>query len=183
LALDQTTAVAWAVVCLVATIVLYDGYRLLRTKEEISSLGALSSGGYAWESDSSREIMRNGTSLITLGIMMALPWPFVESSGTPVISVLLYDILLGIHCLWLMMTKRYAISRTHLFADGFQYPWESLRWDEWNGGNRIVLQRKGWWIFAPLPIGGSLADLEQVAARIEALQSDEWHLFINESEE
>ena len=183
MALDQTTAVAWAVVCLVATIVLYDGYRLLRTKEEISSLGALSSGGYAWESDSSREIMRNGTSLITLGIMMALPWPFVESSGTPVISVLLYDILLGIHCFWLMMTKRYAISRTHLFADGFQYSWESLRWDEWNGGNRIVLQRKGWWIFAPLPLGGSLVDLEQVAARIEALQSDEWHLFVNESEE
>ena len=181
--LDQSTAVAWSVVCLVATIVLYDGYRLLRTKEEISSLGALGSGGYAWQSDSSSEIMRNGTSLVTLGVMMVLPWPFVESSGTPVITVLLFDILLGIHCLWLMMTKRYAISRTHLFADGFQYPWESLRWVDWNGGNRIVLQRKGWWIFAPLPIGGKLADLEQVAARIEALKTDEWHLFANESEE
>jgi len=34
-----------------------------------------------------------------------------------------------------------------------------------------------------MPIGGALVDLEQVAARIEALQSDEWHLFVNESEE
>jgi hypothetical protein len=127
--------------------------------------------------------MRNGTSLVTLGVMMALPWPFLESSGTPLISVIIYDVLLGMHCIWMMLPKRYAVSKTHLFADGFQHAWESLRWDGWNGGNRIVLQRKGWWVFAPLPIGGALADLEQVAARIEALQTDEWHLFISDSEE
>ncbi|MBT4059281.1 MAG: hypothetical protein HOE69_03130 [Euryarchaeota archaeon] len=181
--LDQATAVAWSVVSLVAAIVLYDGYRLLRTREEISVLGKLASGGYAWESDSNREVLRNGTSLATLGFMMVLPWPFIESSGTPEIAVILYDILLAMHCMWLMMSKRYAVSRTHLFADGFQYSWEGLRWVGWKGGNRIVLQRKGWWIFAPMPVGGSLVDLEQVAARIEALESDEWHLFSVDSEE
>lgn len=170
-------------VCLVGAIVLYDGYRLLRTREEITTLGPLSSGGYAWESDSAREVMRNGTSLATLGIMMALPWPFVESSFTPILAVVAFDILLGLHCIWLMLPKRYAVSRTHLFADGFEVSWESLRWHGWNGGNRLVLQRKGWWMFAPLPVGGSLTDLEQVAARIEALKGEEWHLFVSDSEE
>jgi len=115
--------------------------------------------------------------------MMALPWPFVEISSTPIYSVIVFDILLGLHCVWLMLPKRYAISKTHLFADGFQYSWDMLRWVNWDGGNRIVLQRKGWWIFAPMPLGGSLTDLEQVSARIEALQGDEWHLFVSDSEE
>ena len=174
---------AWGVVCLVGVIVIYDGFRLLRTREEITSLGPLNSGGYAWETNSTREVLRNGTSLVTLGIMMALPWAFVNSSSTPEIAVVIYDILLLLHCVWLMLPKRYAISKTHLFADGFEVSWDSLHWHGWDGGNRIVLQRKGWWIFAPLPVGGSLVDLEQVAARIEALQSDDWDLFTTDSEE
>ena len=115
--------------------------------------------------------------------MIGLPWPFIEVSGTPRSAVIVYSILLSLHSFWLILPKRYAITKTHLFADGFEYPWDGLRWNGWGGGNRIVLHRRGWWIFAPLPVGGNIHDLEQVAARIEALESDEWHLFVHESEE
>ena len=39
---------------------------------------------------------------------------------------------------------------------------------------RIVLQRNGWWLFAPLPLGGSPDDLEQAALRIEAAVTNRW---------
>ncbi len=176
-------AVSVAVVGLVGAIVLYDGYRLRRMRAEVVTLGELGNGGWAWESNSEREVFRNGTSLLTLGIMMVLPWMLAESSGTPEFLVILFDLLLGLHCVWLMLPKRYAVTKTHLFADGFQYPFDALRWKGWSGGNRIVLQRKGWWLFAPLPLGGALSDLEQAAARIEALQSGEWQLFTDSEEE
>ena len=177
MALASSETVAAAIVVLVAAVVLYDGHRLRQMQAEVPLLGNLTGGGWAWESNTNREVIRNGSSLLTISIMIALPWVFAESSGTPMTAVIAFDVLLGLHCIWLMLPKRYAVTSTHLFVDGFQHPWDSLRWTGWDGGNRLVLQRKGWWLFAPLPLGGDLRDLEQVAARIEALQSDEWHLF------
>ena len=179
----SSAAVSTAVVALVAAVVLYDGYRLRRMRAEVPMLGELRNGGWAWESDSEYEVIRNGTSLLTLGIMMALPWLLAESSETPTSAVLVFDLLLGLHCLWLMVPKRYAVTQTHLFADGFQYSWDGLRSTGWSGGSRLVLQRKGWWLFAPLPVGGALSDLEQASARIEALQSGEWALFVTDEQE
>ena len=50
----------------------------------------------------------------------------------------------------------------------------NIVWKGWKGGTRIVLQRRGWWILAPLPIGGSTEDLEQAALRIEAAITGKW---------
>lgn len=173
-AVDQSTLVASIVVSLTAVVVLYDGWRLTRMRTEIPTLGAHSSGGYAWQSDSRREVLRNTPNLATIAVMMALPWPFVQISETPIWAIILFDALLALHSVWLMAPKRYAVTQTHLFADGFHVCWSRLRWAGWSGGGRIVLHRKGWWVFAPLPLGGEVSDLEQVARRIEALENDDW---------
>ncbi len=150
---------------------------------DIPLLGALPSGGYAWESDSTEEVLRNTPNLLTLAVMMALPWPFAQVSETPIITILLFDGLLSLHAIWLLLPKRYAVSRTHLFTDGFQVPWSRLRWSGWNGKGRLVLHRKGWWVFAPLPLGGAVTDLAQVAERIIALENGEWHTFSSDESE
>ena len=37
-----------------------------------------------------------------------------------------------------------------------------------------MLQRKGWWRLAPLPLGGSEEDLAAAALRIDAILIGEW---------
>ena len=172
--------IAAAVVGLVAFIVLYDGWRVMQGRSRVDRLGRLSGGGFAWQTDAGRELVRNGSQLATLGVMMALPWMLSERSETPIWWLLLFDGLLALHCVWLVLPKRYAITRTHLFVDGFEHAWESLRWGGWEGGSRIVLQRRGWWLFAPLPLGGQPDDLVEVAARLEALFDDDWDGFCAE---
>jgi len=49
-----------------------------------------------------------------------------------------------------------------------------LWWSGYSGGSSITLQRKGWWRFAPLPLGGSEEDLTSAALRVDAIMVDEW---------
>ena len=180
MALASPSVIAAAVVALVAFVVLYDGWRVTQGRSQVGRLGRLSGGGFAWQADAGRELVRNGSQLVTLGVMMALPWILFERSGTPIWWLLLFDGLLALHCVWLVLPKRYAITRTHLFVDGFEHSWKSLRWAGWKGGERIVLQRRGWWLFAPLPLGGHPDDLVEVAARLEALFDGDWDEFCAE---
>ena len=48
-----------------------------------------------------------------------------------------------------------------LVADGQRYEWSKLRLAKKQPKRRIMLLRKGWGIFGPLPLGGNYHDLEQ----------------------
>ena len=172
--------VAMAVLLLVSIVVFYDGWRLIRSRVLVPKFGNLPEGGWAWTSDSGRELVRNGPNLVALAAMMVLPWMLAERSGTEEEFVLLFDMLLLLHCVWLIIPKRYAITSTHLFVDGMQYSHAGLRYTGWKGGTRVVLQRRGWWIFAPLPLGGVIDDLVEVAARLQALSEGGWVEFETE---
>ena len=66
----------------------------------------------------------------------------------------------------LSFVKRYAITQTHLFADGQRYEWKRLKLSKSKTKRRIILLRKGWGIFAPLPVGGNYHDLAEAKSRI-----------------
>ena len=102
------------------------------------------------------------------------PWFLAERSGTSVHWVIIFDILLAIHGCWLILPKRYAITKDALWVDGFSVDWNRLWWSGYAGGSSITLQRKGWWRLAPLPLGGSEEDLAAAALRIDAILIGEW---------
>ena len=80
---------------------------------------------------------------------------------------------LGSHLISLLVPKRYAVTRTHAFADGQRYEWQRLRLSKRQPTRRIMLLRKGWGIFGPLPLGGAQNDLSIARSRIElALDPD-----------
>jgi len=58
------------------------------------------------------------------------------------------------------------VTSTHLFADGQRYEWKKLRLAKRQPKRRIMLLRKGWGIFGPLPVGGKYHDLEQAKTAI-----------------
>ncbi|PXF22674.1 MAG: hypothetical protein CXX71_03355, partial [Methanobacteriota archaeon] len=91
MALASPSVIAAAVVALVAFVVLYDGWRVTQGRSQVGRLGRLSGGGFAWQADAGRELVRNGSQLVTLGVMMALPWILFERSGTPIWWLLLFD--------------------------------------------------------------------------------------------
>ena len=93
--------------------------------------------------------------------------------------VLIFDILLIIHGCWLILPKRYAITKDALWVDGFSVDWNRLWWSGYSGGSSITLQRKGWWRLAPLPLGGSPEDLAAAALRIDAILVGEWETLTN----
>ena len=51
-------------------------------------------------------------------------------------------------------------------ADGQRYEWKKLRLAKRQPKRRIMLLRKGWGIFGPLPVGGKYHDLEQAKTAI-----------------
>ena len=71
------------------------------------------------------------------------------------------------------MPKRYAVTRTHAFADGQRYEWGRLRLSKRQPARRIMLLRKGWGIFGPLPLGGDKNDLSVARSRIETALDEE----------
>jgi hypothetical protein len=109
-----------------------------------------------------------------MAAMMALPWGFASFSNTPIAYVIVWDVLLGLHIISLLVPKRYAVTSTHLFADGQRYEWNRLVLAKRQPKHRIMLLRKGWGPFGPLPLGGDRADLDIAAEKIiEVLHPDQ----------
>ena len=157
-------------------IVVYDILHLLRNRQTVPLLGELPNGGYAWSSTVSQESARNSTNILTLLAMMVLPWLLVTPSDTPVWTMVVFDLLLILLLVTMLLPKRYALTSTHLYADGQRTEWGSLEHiDEDKAiSGRILLQRKGWWLFAPLPLGGSQEDLRKARQLIIAIQNSDW---------
>ena len=154
-------------VCVLGAIVAWDAYWLTRQRQDIPILGELQNGGFAWTSEGPQEVMRQWGNLASMAAMMALPWALIGASDTSYWYAIIWDILLSLHLISLLIPKRFAVTRTHLFADGQRYDWKRLRLQRRQPARRIMLLRKGWGIFGPLPLGGSQNDLTVARSRIE----------------
>ena len=99
--------------------------------------------------------------------MMVLPWALLEASNNPSLR---YFVAVPLHLISLLIPKRYAITSTHLFADGQRYPWERLRLAKRQPKRRIMLLRNGWGPFGPLPLGGAPDSLGVAREYIKAME-------------
>jgi|TARA_X000000368_G_scaffold120801_1_gene94709 hypothetical protein len=154
------------VIVILAGIVLWDAFWLTKQKRDIPNLGDLPNGGFAWASEGPQEVIRQWGNLFSMAAMMSLPWALISLSKTSIIYGIIWDILLALHIIYLLIPKRYAVTSTHLFADGQRYEWKKLRLAKRQPKRRIMLLRKGWGIFGPLPVGGKYHDLEQAKIAI-----------------
>jgi hypothetical protein len=73
----------------------------------------------------------------------------------------------------LLIPKRYAVTKTHLFTDGQRYEWSRLKLQKRQPKKRIMLLRKNWGPFGPLPLGGNRSDLEVALSRISGFIEEE----------
>jgi hypothetical protein len=108
-----------------------------------------------------------------MGAMMVLPWMLAELSDTPVLWVWIWDVLLAFHLISLLIPKRYAVTSTHLFADGQRYEWNRLKLAKRQPKKRIMLLRKGWGPFGPLPLGGDRTTLHKAIELIDTILNEE----------
>ena len=168
--LPSAEHVAFAAVCVLAGIVVWDAYWLTKQRRDVPELGPLSNGGFAWASEGVHEMIRQWGNLGSMAAMMVLPWALLEASNTPIIYAVLWDVFLALHLISLLVPKRYAITSTHLFADGQRYPWERLRLAKRQPKRRIMLLRNGWGPFGPLPLGGDPHSLGVAKEYIKAMQ-------------
>jgi hypothetical protein len=168
--LPASGSVALVAVVLLGLIVLWDAYWLTKQRTDVPELGTLPAGGFAWESEGVHEMVRQWGNLGSMAAMMALPWALLEASNTPLIYAVVWDVLLALHLISLLVPKRYAITSTHLFADGQRYAWERLRLAKRQPRRRIMLLRNGWGPFGPLPLGGDVASLSVARAYIDAME-------------
>jgi len=163
LSADVAAASAVFILCL---IVAWDAFWLTRQRRDIPTLGELKNGGFAWQSEGPHEVIRQWGNLVSMGAMIALPWALIGASNTSYWYAIVWDSLLSLHIISLLIPKRYAITRTHLFADGQRYAWIRLRLARRQPARRIMLLRKGWGVFGPLPLGGGQNDLSMGRSRI-----------------
>ena len=172
-------------VCVLGAIVAWDAYWLTRQRQDIPILGELQNGGFAWTSEGPQEVIRQWGNLASMAAMMALPWALIGASDTSYWYAIIWDILLSLHLISLLIPKRFAVTRTHLFADGQRYDWKRLRLQRRQPARRIMLLRKGWGIFGPLPLGGSQNDLSVARSRIEKVLglSKDWDIPASETSE
>ncbi|RJU93045.1 MAG: hypothetical protein DWC08_04060 [Candidatus Poseidoniales archaeon] len=172
-------------VCVLGAIVAWDAYWLTRQRQDIPNLGELPNGGFAWTSEGPQEVIRQWGNLASMAAMMALPWALIGASDTSYWYAIIWDILLSLHLISLLIPKRFAVTRTHLFADGQRYDWKRLRLQRRQPARRIMLLRKGWGIFGPLPLGGSQNDLSVARSRIEKVLglSKDWDIPASETSE
>jgi len=184
LILSADTAALFAVIIL-AGIVAWDAFWLTRQRQDIPQMGELKKGGFAWKSEGPQEVIRQWGNLASMAAMMALPWALLSASDTSIWYAVVWDALLSLHLISLLIPKRYAVTRTHLFADGQRYDWKRLRLQQRQPARRIMLLRKGWGVFGPLPLGGSQNDLSVARSRIElALDSErKWGPFSRQHSE
>lgn len=171
--LPDPESMAQFCVVVLAIIVAWDAWWLTRQRIDIPSLGDLPNSGFAWESNQSQEVSRQWANLLTMGAMMVLPWMLAELSNTPTLWVWIWDILLAVHLISLLIPKRYAITSTHLFADGQRYEWSRLKLAKKQPRKRIMLLRKGWGPFGPLPLGGDRIALDKAANLIVTILQEE----------
>ena len=184
LILSADTAALFAVIIL-AGIVAWDAFWLTRQRQDIPQMGELKKGGFAWKSEGPQEVIRQWGNLASMAAMMALPWALLSASDTSIWYAVAWDALLSLNLISLLIPKRYAVTRTHLFADGQRYDWKRLRLQQRQPARRIMLLRKGWGVFGPLPLGGSQNDLSVARSRIElALDSErKWDPFSRQHSE
>ena len=168
--LPSAENVAFVAVAVLAGIVAWDAYWLTKQRRDVPELGPLPGGGFAWESEGVHEMVRQWGNLGSMAAMMVLPWALLEASDTPVIYAVLWDVFLALHLISLLIPKRYAITSTHLFADGQRYPWERLRLAKRQPKRRIMLLRNGWGPFGPLPLGGDGPSLRTAQTYIRAME-------------
>ena len=171
--LPDPESMAQFCVVILAIIVAWDAWWLGRQRIDIPTLGELPSSGYAWESNQSQEVSRQWANLMTMGAMMILPWMLAELSDTPIIWVWIWDILLAMHLISLLIPKRYAVTSTHLFADGQRYEWSRLKLSKKQPKKRIMLLRKGWGPFGPLPLGGERISLSKALELMHSILNEE----------
>ena len=156
-------------IIILALIVLWDAFWLTRQKRDIPKLGILSNDVFAWSSEGANEVVRQWGNLFSMAAMMVLPWGLVGISNTSIYYPIVWDLLLALHLISLLIPKRYAVTRTHLFADGQRYEWKRLKLPKKQPKKRIMLLRKGWGVFGPLPLGGGYHDLYQARIRINEI--------------
>lgn len=168
--LPSSERVALLAVVVLAGIVVWDAFWLTRQRKDIPELGNLPAGGFAWASEGVHEMIRQWGNLGSMAAMMVLPWALLEVSDTPLIYAIVWDVLLSLHLISLLIPKRYAITSTHLFADGQRYPWERLRLAKQQPKRRIMLLRNGWGPFGPLPLGGDATSLGAAREYLKAME-------------
>ena len=168
--LPSVENVATLAVAVLAGIVAWDAYWLTKQRRDVPELGQLPGGGFAWESEGVHEAVRQWGNLGSMAAMMVLPWGLLEASDTPIIYAIVWDFFLGLHLISLLIPKRYAITSTHLFADGQRYAWERLRLAKRQPKRRIMLLRNGWGPFGPLPLGGASESLSVAREYIKAME-------------
>jgi len=166
-ALPNANNIAFVAVSILAIIIAWDAYWLTKQRTDVPILGKQDNGNFAWKSEGVQEVIRQWGNLGSMAAMMALPWALVQLSNTSPTYVIIWDILLALHLISLLVPKRYAITSTHLFADGQRYPWSMLKLAKKQPKRRIMLLRKGWGIFGPLPLGGEHHDLSIARLQIE----------------
>ncbi|NCG42961.1 MAG: hypothetical protein GWO84_05430 [Euryarchaeota archaeon] len=166
-ALPNANNIAFVAVSILAIIIAWDAYWLTKQRTDVPTLGKQDNGNFAWKSEGVQEVIRQWGNLGSMAAMMALPWALVRLSNTSPTYVIIWDILLALHLVSLLVPKRYAITKTHLFADGQRYPWSMLKLAKKHPKRRIMLLRKGWGIFGPLPLGGEHHDLSIARLQIE----------------
>lgn len=173
------------IISFVGLIVIYDILHLMKNKKTVPNLGYLPLGGYAWTSTLEQEFFRNGPNILTLITMGILPWLLASLSATPFWLVVIFDILLFSLVITMLLPKRYAITKTSVYADGQRLDWEHIKKidPEVPINKRIVLFRDGWWIFAPLPLGGSRKELLIAKELIINAQNNNWSEDTNIEEE
>jgi hypothetical protein len=174
----ESDRIALTVVLMTACVIVLDGWKLLHARKHIPNIGRFPTGGMAWRSDVGHEFVRNAIMLGTIAVMAVAPWFIAERSHTSQHWVIIFDVILSIHGLWLLVPKRYAITRDALWVDGFRVDWNRLWWTGHKPGSLIVLQRKGWWRLAPIPLGGEDEDLTAAALRIDAVMAGEWETLL-----
>ena len=85
--------VAIAMVLILGVIVAWDAWWLTRQRRDIPQIGHLPNDGFAWKSERNHEMFRQWANLGSMAAMMVLPWGFASFSNTPIIYVLLWDLL------------------------------------------------------------------------------------------
>ena len=171
---DVQTIIQATILIVAWGIFIIDASRLHSQQKVAQIIGTLNDGGWAWRTTWQHEFVRRGPDLITCGFMAILPWLFRSLTDPGWITLILWSTALICFALLMLLPRRYAVTRTTLFADGWGIDWERLGSLRRRHPDRLVLQRKGWWLFAPLALGGNEEDLDEAEKRITAAFSGTW---------